>query len=108
APDWAKPVCDAMGAPFASFGVLGGGVAIALSFLPAVATDSLIKRLGSAAILGAAAMAALYLLYPQCAGGGYAAVGEDMSTLWMSQISEARSLVSLATTDVALMLSVAG
>jgi hypothetical protein len=108
APDWAKPVCDAMGAPFASFGVLGGGVAIALSFLPFLATDSLIKRIASGAILGAAALAALYLLYPQCAGGGYAAVGEDMSTLWMSQISEARSLVSLATTDVALMLSVAG
>ena len=108
APDWAKPVCDAMGAPFASFGVLGGGVAIALSFLPGLATDSLIKRAGSAAILGAAALSALYLLYPQCAGGGYAAVGEEMSTLWMSQISEARSLVSLATTDVALMFSVAG
>jgi hypothetical protein len=108
APDWANPVCDAMGAPFASFGVLGGGVAIVLSFLPALATDSLIKRTATAAILGAAALAALYLLYPQCAGGGYAAVGEDMSTLWMSQISEARSLASLATTDVALMLSVAG
>lgn len=107
-PEWAKPVCDAMGAPFASFGVLGGGVAIALSILPGFAANSTIKRTGSAAILGAAALCALYLLYPKCAGGGYAALGEDMSTLWMSQISEARSLVSLATSDVALMFSVAG
>lgn len=107
-PEWAKPVCDAMGAPFASFGVLGGGVAIALSMLPDVAANTLIRRASSAAVLGAAALGALYQLYPQCAGGGYAALGEDMSTLWMSQISEARSLISLATSDVALMLSVAG
>jgi hypothetical protein len=107
-PEWAIPVCDAMGAPFASFGILGGGVATALSLLPDVAASALIRRAGSAAVLGAAALGALYLLYPQCAGGGYAALGEDMSTLWMSQISEARSLVSLATSDVALMFSVAG
>lgn len=106
--DWAKPVCDAMGAPFASFGVLGGGIAITLSMLPHVAANTLIRRAGSGAVLGAAALGALYLLYPQCAGGGYAALGEDMSTLWMSQISEARPLTSLATSDVALMLSVAG
>lgn len=105
---WAKPVCDAMGAPFASFGVLGGGVAIALSMLPDVAVNTLTRRAGSGAVLGVATLGALYLLYPQCAGGGYAALGEDMSKLWMSQISEARSLLSLATSDVALMLSVAG
>ena len=105
---WTQAVCDAMGAPIASFGVIGGGIAIALSMLPARLNASILARTTSAAALGACGLAALYLLYPQCAGGGYAALGEDMSTLWMSQISEARSLVALAGTDVALTLAVAG
>jgi len=105
---WMQPVCDAMGAPIASFGVVGGGIAIALSLLPARLNAAILMRTVSAAVLGAAGLAALYLLYPQCAGGGYAALGEDMSTLWMSQISEARSLVALAGSDVALTLALAG
>ena len=105
---WTQPVCDAMGAPLASFGVIGGGIAIALGLLPARLNASILTRTASAAVLGAGGLAALYLLYPQCAGGGYAALGEDMSTLWMSQISEARSLVALAGTDLALTFAVAG
>ncbi|OYX48675.1 MAG: hypothetical protein B7Y90_09610 [Alphaproteobacteria bacterium 32-64-14] len=105
---WTQPVCDAMGAPIASFGVIGGGIAIALSLLPARLNASILTRAASVAVLGAGGLTALYLLYPQCAGGGYAALGEDMSTLWMSQISEARSLVALAGTDLALTFAVAG
>lgn len=105
---WFQPVCDAMGAPFATFGVLGGGVAIALSLLPEFVADRLIKRVAGSAVLGAASVVVLYLLYPQCAGGGYAALGQDMSSLWMSQISEARSLISLAGSDIALMFAVGG
>ena len=105
---WTQSVCDAMGAPFAAFGLVGGGIAIALSALPVRLGDSLVGRGASAAVLGGAGIAALYGLFPQCAGGGYAALGEDMSTLWMTQISEARSLLSLAGSDVALMFAVAG
>jgi hypothetical protein len=105
---WAQPVCDAMGMPFTAFGVIGGGIAVALSVLPGRVAGNFIARGASAAVLGAAGIAALYLLFPQCAGGGYAALGEDMSTLWMTQISEARSLLSLADSDVALMFAVAG
>ena len=105
---WTQSVCDAMGAPFAAFGLVGGGIAIALSALPVRLGDSLVGRGASAAVLGGAGIAALYALFPQCAGGGYAALGEDMSTLWMTQISEARSLLSLAGSDVALMFAVAG
>lgn len=106
--EWMAPVCDAMGAPFAAFGLIGGGIAVALSVLPARLGANLVGRTASAAVLGAAGIASLYFLFPQCAGGGYAALGEDMSTLWMTQISEARSLLSLAGTDVALMFAVAG
>ena len=105
---WTQSVCDAMGAPFAAFGLVGGGIAIALGALPVRLGDSLVGRGASASVLGGAGIAALYALFPQCAGGGYAALGEDMSTLWMTQISEARSLLSLAGSDVALMFAVAG
>lgn len=105
---WMAPVCDAMGAPFAAFGLIGGGIAVALSVLPARLGANLVGRTASAAVLGAAGIASLYFLFPQCAGGGYAALGEDMSKLWMTQISEARSLLSLAGSDVALMFAVAG
>lgn len=105
---WTQPVCDAMGAPFASFGVIGGGAAIVLSRLPARVNSTILLRGASAAVLGGGGLVALYVLYPQCAGGGYAALGEDMSRLWMTQISEARSLVSLAGSDVALTFAVAG
>lgn len=106
--EWMAPVCDAMGAPFAAFGLIGGGIAVALSALPARFDANLVGRTASAAVLGAVGIAALYFLFPQCGGGGYAALGEDMSTLWMTQISEARSLLSLAGSDVALMFAVAG
>lgn len=108
ASDWFKPVCDAMGAPFALFGVVGGGVAMGLSILPGRLGGALIGRAVSASVLGAVGISLLYALFPQCAGGGYAALGEDMSTLWMTQISEARSLFALARSDVALTLSAAG
>lgn len=105
---WTQSVCDAMGAPFAAFGLVGGGIAIALTALPVRLGDSLVARGASASVLSGAGIAALYALFPQCAGGGYAALGEDMSTLWMTQISEARSLLSLVGSDVALMFAVAG
>lgn len=75
--DWFKPVCDAMGAPFLGFAVVGGGVAIALSYLPSQLTATLIARLGSAGILSLAGVAGLYVLFPQCAG---AAIRFSMST----------------------------
>lgn len=106
--EWFKPVCDAMGAPFLGFAVVGGGIAIALSYLPATLTSTLIARLGAASGLGLAGVCALYMLFPQCAGGSYSVLNVDTENLWISQVSEARSLLDLMGDDPSMILSLAG
>lgn len=106
--DWGKPVCDAMGAPYLGIGLVGGAIAVCLSRLPGVAAASLLHRLGASAILGGLGAFVLARLFPQCLGGGYAALGEDMSSLWMKQISETRSLLDLMGDDPGMILTVAG
>ncbi len=106
--DWLRPVCDAMGAPFLGFGFAGGVVAITLGRLPEAFVSNLPRRLASAAVLGVVATGMLVVLFPECAGGGYSAMSADMEQLWMSQISETRSLVMLASDGPGMILSVAG
>ncbi len=106
--NWGKPVCDAMGAPFLGVGLIGGAIALALSRLPAIAGSSFVRRVGSSALLGGVGVFVLAKLFPQCLGGGYAALGDDMSSLWMKQISETRSLLDLLGDDPAMILTVAG
>jgi hypothetical protein len=105
---WGRPVCDAMGAPFLGFGLVGGGVALALAHGPAVTTSTLVRRIGVSALLGGIGIGVLLLLFPQCAGGGYSSVGAEMEALWMTQISETRSLVGLLGDDPAMIFSTAG
>jgi len=105
---WEATVCDAMGAPFLGLGVIGGGIAYALSNLPSPIGRTLIGRLGAAALISAVGAFVLVRLFPECLGGGYSALGQDMSKLWMTQISETRSLADLLGDDPAMILSVAG
>ncbi len=105
---WWRPVCDAMGAPFLGFGLVGGGVALGLACGPAMMTSTLLRRVGLAGLLGGAGIGVLLALFPQCAGGGYASVGVEMEALWMTQISETRSLAGLLSDDPSMILSVAG
>jgi hypothetical protein len=108
-PEWSRPVCDAMSTPFLGLGLAGGSVALVLGAgAPQSLTSTFVRRVGLAALLGAAALFALVVLFPDCAGGGYSALGADMERLWMSQISETRSLFSLAGDDPAMIMTVAG
>lgn len=106
--DWGKPVCDAMGAPYLGVGIVGGGIALALSRLPALASRTQLRRLGAAVLLGVIGAGALVRLFPECLGGGYAALGKEMSALWMTQISETRSLMDLLADNPSMILTVAG
>lgn len=81
--------------------ILGGG-------LPPVLTQTLMRRGLAAVVLGSISVGMLWTLFPECAGGGYAALGTDMETYWLAQISETRSLAALAGDDPALILSLAG
>jgi len=105
---WGKPVCDAMGAPFLGFGLVGGGIAVALAFLPPVARSTLLRRVSASAVLGGLGALLLVRLFPECLGGGYAALGEEMNALWMTQISETRSLADLLKDDPGMLLAVSG
>lgn len=106
--EWGRPVCDAMGAPFLAVGLIGGAIAMALPALPVFARQSFVRRVGASFLLAALGAFALVRLFPECLGGGYAALGQDMSALWMTQISETRSLADLWADDPAMILSVAG
>lgn len=106
--DWLRPVCDAVGAPFLGVGLVGGGIAIALACLPATFTSTIARRAGSASVLGILGGALLGLSFPACAGGSYSVLNADIENLWISQISEARSLVALWGDDPAMILAVAG
>jgi hypothetical protein len=98
-----------MSTPFLAVGLLGGAVALALgAALPPLLRSTLVRRFASAAVLGAVSAAALVLLFPQCLGGGYSALGPDVQQLWMSQVSETRSLIDLAGDDPALIMTMAG
>jgi hypothetical protein len=107
--EWGRPVCDAMSTPFLAIGLLGGGMAVTLGAgLPEQFGARLVGRIASAGVLGTVAAAALAVLFPQCLGGGYAELGADVQRLWLSQVSESRSLVDLASDDPALILTMAG
>ena len=106
---WSQPVCDAMSSSFLGFGVAAGSVAGVLGgVLPKGLNRTLALRLGSASALALAGLLVLWLLFPACAGGGYSALSADMKTLWLVQISEARSLARLAGDNPAQALAVAG
>ncbi len=106
--EWMQPVCDAMGAPFLGVGLVGGGIAIALVCLPATLTSTIARRGGSASVLAILGIALLGLLFPACAGGSYSVLNADVDNLWISQISEARSIVALWGDDPAVILAIAG
>ena len=62
----------------------------------------------SAGGAGAIALGVLYVLFPDCARGGYSALGPDMKSLWLVQISEARSLATLAGDNPGMAIGIAG
>jgi hypothetical protein len=106
---WGKPVCDAMSASFLGFGLAAGAVALVLAFvLPAAMRKTFGGRVAAAAALGAISLATLWVLFPDCASGGYSAMSAEMKDYWLSQIAEARSLPALAADNFALFLGIAG
>ncbi len=52
-------------------------------------------KLALGGVLAAVCAAILLALYPQCAGGPYAAVSEELNTRWLSNVAEARNLFAI-------------
>ncbi len=106
---WFAPVCDAISASFAGAGLAAACVAGGLYWVgvrfPALGW---IGRLGAAGVLGSLAGGALIVLFPECSGGGYGSMSDTLASLWLPQVSEARSLFEVATGDLTLLLASAG
>jgi len=106
--DWGRATCDAMGGPFAGFGVAGGLIAMTLSRLPGRLRERLVWRTLAGLGLSALAGGVLLAAFPACLSGGYGGLSAQMRELWMAQISEARPLGQLLLSDPAVMAALAG
>jgi len=106
--DWGRATCDAMGGPFAGFGVAGGLIAMTLSHLPGRLRERLVWRTLAGLGLSALAGGVLLAAFPACLSGGYGGLSAQMRELWMAQISEARPLGQLLLSDPAVMAALAG
>jgi hypothetical protein len=91
--DYAVPACDALSIVQVAAAVLGGGGLALLAGLPGV--NSRLRRLASAAALGAILAAMLVLAFPACLGDPYAQLDPRLSEVWLANVSEARSILSL-------------
>ncbi len=97
---WLVAHCDAN-----SLVYLGALMSIALSMLvmsassPFLAANSIktriLTRLGLATSLAIGSAAILLAFFPQCIAGPYAAVGEELNSRWLSQVSEAKDLLAV-------------
>jgi hypothetical protein len=110
APDqWGRPVCDAISRGFVGAGAAAGVVATALFAIGRGFPDiGWAGRLAAAAALGGLVAAALAVGFPECAGGGYGAMSETLATLWLPQVSEARSISRVAGDNLTLLLASVG
>ncbi len=90
---YAVPACDALSiVQVAAAGLGGGGLAL-LTALRGM--NSLGRRLAAAAILGALIAATLAFAFPACLGDPYADLDSRLSDVWLSNVSEARSILTL-------------
>lgn len=84
---WLAPACDAISSVYA-FAALGTGIAFAA--LSIINPKTLPGRLAAGAIAGAALVAVLAALFPQCLRGPYAALDPWLVQNWLDRIEEAQ------------------
>jgi hypothetical protein len=106
--NWGVHLSDSMSLTYLILGLAAGACAMALGFGAWSDTASLSRRLIIAALAAGIALAALLLICPELAGGGYAALSPDMKTLWLPQVSETRSLLQAASDNLSLAMGAAG
>jgi hypothetical protein len=88
---WLAPRCDANSAFYVAALLLAAASYVLLARFRA---QAVLPRLGVAAATGVAALGVLLLLFPQCAGGPFADLPDDLKTRWLVNVGEARGLLS--------------
>ena len=90
---YAAAACDALSIVHVTAAAVAGGGLALLTLTRALASPTM--RLGAALALGAAVAAMLALAFPACLGDPYAHLDERLTILWLSNVNEARSIVSM-------------
>lgn len=102
---WLVPACDAISLTYAAT-ALGVGVAFAaLSMLPLEEAPPW-RRAAIGVGAGGVLMLVLFLAFPACLGGPYAALDPWLKENWLSRITEAASLVDHIRAEPAYSLAV--
>ena len=84
---WLVPACDAISSVYA-IAALGAG--LAFTALSVINPKTLPGRLAAGAIAGAALLAVVVVLFPQCLRGPYAALDPWLVQNWLDRIEEAQ------------------
>jgi hypothetical protein len=104
---WLAPACDAISIVYALPVVLAGAAFVLLSLLPLGAASPRL-RLAAGVAAGAAVVAVVALLFPDCLRGPYASLDPWLVENWIAGINEALPLLkSLTETDPVYPLAVA-
>lgn len=102
-PLWLRTGCDAL-----AFNGLAGAVAAGLALAGAarLAPKTQLMRLGLVAVAGALGVAALVGLHPSCIHGPYADMDPRINAVWLSRVSEARSLLQVFASQPLMAISI--
>lgn len=84
---WLEAACDVL-SPF--YVVIALGVAVVFTIASIVPTRFAAQRLAILMVLGALAIAAAFVLYPQCLKGPYGSMDPWLQANWLSAINEAK------------------
>ncbi len=87
--EWLIPACDAFSTVYVAAAL---GVALVFLILPLLALSSLWARLVAGGGLGLLLLIGLFVAFPLCRGGPYAAIDPWLAENWLSQIIEAKPL----------------
>ncbi len=83
------PRCDANSAFYLAALLLAAASYVALAQLRLTAMR---HRLGAAALVGISALGLLFMVFPNCAGGPFADLTDDLVSRWLVNVGEARGL----------------
>ncbi|MEA2907516.1 MAG: hypothetical protein QOI12_4903 [Alphaproteobacteria bacterium] len=90
---YAVPACDALSIVQVTAAITGGAGLAALTVM--AGTASIGRRLAGATVLGLGIATTMVLAFPACLGDPYAHLDPRLSTLWLSNVNEARSIFSM-------------